>query len=200
MPHAVEASCREELQRAGLFGQGGLVRLLALLRAAPETHLGLAEVVRMATETGLAATPVELARQLETLADHGLLVRLLSIGAEPMFDTVTEPHSHLIYEETAQTVDLHVSPETLLAILRQAMVARPDGLEILVRFRRDPAPVTGRLPRSHTKQEHRGPGSAKVLLRPSLTAEQRSSPTLTQSSATLFEIAPVESPNRPRPR
>jgi Fe2+ or Zn2+ uptake regulation protein len=153
MAHAVEASCREELRRAGLSGQGGLVRLLALLRAAPETHLGLSEVVRMAAETGLAATQVEIAHQLETLADHGLLGRLLSTAAEPVFDTVTEPHSHLVYEETAQTVDLHVSPETLLEILRQVLAKRPDGVEILVRFRRNPAPAATRAARPHLSPE-----------------------------------------------
>jgi Fur family iron response transcriptional regulator len=144
MQHAVEASCREELRRAGLSGQRGLARLLALLRAAPETHLGLAAVLRMAAETGLAVTPIDLARQLQTLADHGLLGRLLSTAAEPVFDTVTEPHSHLVYEETAQIVDLRVSPETLLAILRQVLTERPDGVDILVRIRRDPVPAAGR--------------------------------------------------------
>jgi Fe2+ or Zn2+ uptake regulation protein len=91
----------------------------------------------MAAKTGLPAMPAELARQLDTLVDHGLLGRLPSIAAEPVFDTVTEPHSHLVYEETAQTVDLHVSPETLLEILRQAMAERPDRVEILIRFRRE---------------------------------------------------------------
>ncbi len=141
MPNAVEAAIREELRHAGLPGQGMLARLLALLRAAPETHLGLAEAVRMAAESGLATTQGDLARQLDTLADHGLLGRLLSTAAEPVFDTVTEPHSHLVYEETAQIVDLRVSPETLLAILRQVLAERPDGVEILVRFRRDPVPA-----------------------------------------------------------
>lgn len=141
MPQAVEAACREELRRAGLSGQGGLVRLLALLRTAPETHFGFAEILRMAADTGLTATHGELARQLETLADHGLLSRLLSTAAEPVFDTVTEPHSHLVYEETAQTVDLHVSPGTLLEILRQALAERPDEVEILIRFRRGPVAV-----------------------------------------------------------
>jgi Fur family iron response transcriptional regulator len=141
MPQAVEAACREELRRAGLSSQGGLLRLLALLRTAPETHFGLAEILRMAADTGLTATQLELARQLETLADHGLLSRLLSTTAEPVFDTVTEPHSHLVYEETAQTVDLHVSPGTLLEILRQALAERPDEVEILIRFRRTPPPA-----------------------------------------------------------
>jgi Fe2+ or Zn2+ uptake regulation protein len=136
VPHAVEAAVREELRRAGLPGQGMLARLLVLLRAAPETHLGLAAVVRMAAEIGLATTPGDLARQLDTLAEHGLLGRLLSATAEPVFDTVTEPHSHLVYEETAQIVDLRVTPETLLAIHRQVLAERPDGVEILVRPRR----------------------------------------------------------------
>jgi Fe2+ or Zn2+ uptake regulation protein len=140
VPNAVEAAVREELRRAGLPGQGVLARLLTLLRAAPETHLGLAEVVRMAAETGLATSPRDLARQMDTLTEHGLLGRLLSATAEPVFDTVTEPHSHLVYEETAQIVDLRVSPETLLAILRQVLAERPDGVEILVRPRRDPVP------------------------------------------------------------
>jgi Fur family iron response transcriptional regulator len=128
-------ACRDELRRVGLPHQGPLARLLTLLRAAPETHLGLAEVARMAAEAGLVPTPAELLRQLETLVEHGLLGRLPSIAAEPVFDTVAEPHAHLVYEETAQVVDLHVSPETLLAILRQALAERPGGVEILARFR-----------------------------------------------------------------
>ena len=83
MPQAVKAAFREELRRAGLPGQGALARLLALLRGSRDTHLSLAAVVRMAAETGLIATPVELARQLETLADLGLLGRLPSTAAEP---------------------------------------------------------------------------------------------------------------------
>jgi Fe2+ or Zn2+ uptake regulation protein len=96
MPQAVKAAFREELRRAGLPGQGALARLLALLRSSQDTHLSLAEVVRMAAETGLVATPVELAHQLEALADLGLLGRLPSTAAEPVFDTVPEPHSHLV--------------------------------------------------------------------------------------------------------
>ena len=107
----------------------------------------------MAAKTGLAATQVELAHQLETLADHGLLGRLLSTAAEPVFDTVTEPHSHLVYEETAQTVDLHVSSETLLEILRQVLAKRPDGVDILVRFRRNTAPAANRAASPHVTHE-----------------------------------------------
>ncbi len=138
MPHAVEAAVREALRHADLPSQGELAHLLALLRAAPDTHLGLAEVVRMATETGLPVTPVNIARHLETLTDAGLLGRVPSTAAEPVFDTVAEPHSHLVYEETAQIVDLHVSPETLLAIVRRALAERPDGVEVLIRFRHNP--------------------------------------------------------------
>lgn len=138
MPQAVKTAFRQELRRAGLPGEGALAHLLEMLRESQDTHLGLADVVRMATETGSVATPLELARQLETLADFGLLGRLPSTAGEPVFDTVTEPHSHLVYEEPAQIVDLDVSPETLLAILRQALAERPNGVEVLVRFRREP--------------------------------------------------------------
>lgn len=144
MAQTVPSAIREELRRAGLPRQGPLARLLALLRTAPNPHLGLAEIVRMAADSGLAATPAEIARQLETLADLGLLGRLPSIAAEPLFDTVPQPHSHLVYEETAETVDLDVTPETLLAILRQALAERPDRVEVLVRFRRDPTPASAR--------------------------------------------------------
>jgi hypothetical protein len=165
MPHAVEASCREDLRHAGLPGEGGLAHLLAVLRAAPETHLGLAEVVRMAVESGLAATQIELAGQLDTLAAHGLLGRLPSTTAEPVFDTVTEPHSHLVYEETAQIVDLRVSPETLLAIVRQALAERPDTVEILVRFRRDPARAVDRQVTAGPGRRRQGPHhSPRALL------------------------------------
>ena len=147
MPLAEESACHEELRRAGLSRRGTLARLLALLRAAPETHLGLTEVVRMAAQKGLATTPAGLAGQLQTLVDHGLLGRLPTTAAEPVFDTVPEPHSHLVYEQPTQIVDLDVSTETLFAILRRALAESPDGIEILVRFRANPARgASGRCP------------------------------------------------------
>lgn len=141
MPPAADATFRAELRRAGLPAQGGPARLLALLRGATETHFSRPEATRLATLAGLPAAPAEIARLLDTLADHGLLGRLPSTAGEPVYDTVPEPHSHLVYEDTAQTVDLHVSPETLLAILRQALAERPDDVEVMVRFRR---PMPGR--------------------------------------------------------
>jgi len=138
MPHAVEAAFREELRRAGLPGHGLLPRLLALLREAPDTHLTLAEVADIAAESGLAVTLTDLARQLESLADHGLIGRLPTTTTDLVFDTVAEPHSHLVYEDAGQVIDLHVSADTLLAMLRKAMAERPNGVEILVRYRRDP--------------------------------------------------------------
>ena len=144
MPHAEETALRAELRRTGLPVQQDLVRLLMLLRAAPETHIGLAEVARRAAEAGIAATHQGLARQLEALASHGLLGRLPTTTGEPVFDTVAEPHSHLVYEETTQTIDLQVSPETLLAIVRQALSDRPGEVDVLIRFRANP--TAGRAP------------------------------------------------------
>jgi Fur family iron response transcriptional regulator len=135
MDRAMEAACREELRRAGLPGQGALVRLLALLRAAPESHLNLREVQRMAQENKLAIASAELDRNLQMLADRGLLGRLPSTAAEPVFDTIPEPHSHLVYEATGQIIDLHVSPETLLAVVRRALAEQSDRVEVLVRIR-----------------------------------------------------------------
>ncbi|MBB3896700.1 helix-turn-helix domain-containing protein [Roseococcus suduntuyensis] len=140
MPYAVDATLREALRRAGLPAQGPMARLLALLRGDAETHFTAAAAARMAAAAGIAAPPTEVARLLDTLADHGLLGRLPSPGGEAVFDTVPEPHSHLVYEETAQTVDLHVSPETLLALLRQALAERPGEVEVMVRLRRPATP------------------------------------------------------------
>lgn len=142
MPNAAEAALRQELRRVGLPGHGPLARLLTLLRGAEDTHLGLADVARIAAAGGLTDTPIELAQQLEALTEHGLLVRVPTTTAEPVFDTVPEPHSHLVYEQTGQTVDLHVSPETLLAILRQMLLERSDAVDVLVRVRSGPATMT----------------------------------------------------------
>ena len=136
MARAVETVVREELRRAGLPAQGKLARLLVALRAAPETHLTRGEIDRLPAVQALGVAPSVLASQLEALAQAGLLGRLPSTQAEPVFDTVPSPHSHLLYEETAQVVDLDVSAETLIAILRQALKERPGEVDILVRFRR----------------------------------------------------------------
>lgn len=145
MARAMDPAFRGELRCAGLPAQGKLAWLLAVVRATPETHLSLLEIVRLAAEAGLSTTPAELSPQLERLADYGLPGRLPSTTAEVVFDTVTELHSHFT-EETAQTVDLHVSAETHLAILRQALTECPGGVEILVRFRGERPRAEQRLP------------------------------------------------------
>jgi Fur family iron response transcriptional regulator len=139
----VEAVFREVLRSAGLPAQGALPRLLALLRASPETHLTLAEIAELAAKSGLALTQAELAHQLELLTGHGLVGRLPTTGAEVVFDTIAEPHAHLVYEEFDEVVDLHVSHETLLAMIRDALAQRPDGVEVLIRFRRDAGAPAG---------------------------------------------------------
>lgn len=118
-----------------LLSSAALERLLALLRAAPEPHLALSDAVRLTEASGHAASAPDLLRQLDALVDRGVLARLPSAAAEPVYDTDTEPHSHLIYEDTGQIVDLHVSAESLLAILRQTLAERRDGVEIVVRVR-----------------------------------------------------------------
>jgi Fur family iron response transcriptional regulator len=134
----VEAVLRAALRRAGLPGHGVLPRLLALLRASPEEHLTLTAAAELVAEAGLAITSAELTRHLEILADHGLVGRVPTTTTELMFDTVPEPHFHLVYEETAQIIDLHVSADTLLAMVRDALVHRPGGVDILVRIRPPP--------------------------------------------------------------
>ena len=136
MKQAAQPMLRDELRRAGLPYQGPLARLLTALREAPITHLELSAITRIVANAGLSITPIDMIRQLKVLTDAGLLVRLPSTGAEPIFDTVARPHFHLVYDEASEPADLDVSPETLLAILRQEFLQRPGQVEILVRFRR----------------------------------------------------------------
>jgi Fur family iron response transcriptional regulator len=142
MPHVVDAVFQEELRRAGLSGRGPLAHLLALLRESPETHLSLADIAGLAVGAGLAVPTGDLIRHLELLADHGLIGRLPTTTAELTFDTVPEPHSHIVYEDSSQVVDLHVSAETLLLMVREALVQHPEGADVILRFRR-PGPTPG---------------------------------------------------------
>jgi len=139
MIRTMAVTCQDELRRAGLAGTGTLPRLLALLREAPESHLSFSQVLQMANESDFRISPVDLDRQLRLLADSGLIARLPSTGAEPVFDTVAEPHSHLVYEDTGQIVDLHVSTDTLLAVLRHALAVQSGQVEVLVRIRNIPS-------------------------------------------------------------
>lgn len=136
MPHTVDAVFQEELRRAGLSGRGAAARLLALLRESAETHLSQAEVAELAAEAGLAVTAGELARHLEAMVGHGLIGRLPTTTTELIYDTVPEPHSHIVYEDSAQIVDLHVSAETLLLMVQDALAQHPEGVDVILRFRR----------------------------------------------------------------
>lgn len=141
MPHTVDTVFQEELRRAGLSGRGAMAHLLAILRESPETHLSLAEIGELAAEAGLAVTAGDLARHLEALADHGLIGRLPTTTTELIYDTVPEPHSHIVYEDSAQVVDLHVSAETLLLMVRDALAQHPEGVDVILRFRRPGSPL-----------------------------------------------------------
>jgi len=133
MGRTTAVTCQEELRRAGLPGTGTLPRLLDLLRAAPESHLTFSQVLALVDDSKLRISIAELDRQLRLLADSRLIGRLPSTAAEAVFDTVAEPHSHLVYEETGQTVDLHVSSETLLAVLRRTLAEQSIRVEVLIR-------------------------------------------------------------------
>lgn len=159
MAHACDPRCEEELRLAGLGDDKALARLLSLLRASPETHLGMGRVQRLVAEARLAVTPEELARQLERLVERGLLGRLPSTSPEPVFDTVAEPHSHMIDEGTGQVVDLRVSHETLLAMIRQELAERPEAVEVLVRVRRDRVPAGAASPFRRRAPRGDGPRS-----------------------------------------
>lgn len=141
MPHTVEAVFHDELRRAGLSGRGPLPRLLALLRGSTETHLTLTTIADMAVEAGLAVTSADLLRHLDSFVEHGLISRLPTTTSEPVFDTEPEAHFHLVYDDTEEITDLHVSGETLLAMLRDALAHRPESVEVLLRFRRDSPPA-----------------------------------------------------------
>lgn len=143
MARAGNATPPDALGDASVTNRRTLVRLLEMLRAAPETHLALAEVARMAAEARITTSPAALQRHLDTLTELGLLGRLPMAVDEPVYDTVPEPHSHLIYQETGQVIDLHVSSETLLAILREALAAQPGGVDVLVRVRPGAGPGPG---------------------------------------------------------
>lgn len=138
MPGFVEAAIREELRRAGLAAQGALPRLLAVLRQSADTHLTTPDVADLLARSGVAITLTELAHQLEILAAGGLISRLPTPAAEVTWDLVPEAHAHFVYGDFDQIIDMHVSEETLLAMVRDALAQRPGGVEVYVRFRRGP--------------------------------------------------------------
>ena len=135
MGSAVNPACRDASGDAVPSRSCSSDDLLALLLESEDPHLGLTEIVRLAVARGLSADPAEIVRRLDALVARGRLGRLPTVAAEPVFDTVPEPHAHIVYEETAQTVDLDVSTDTLLAILRRMLTERPDAVEVLIRVR-----------------------------------------------------------------
>ena len=135
MASTADEATREEVRRAGLAADGPWPRLLSLLRTAEETHFDTAEAHRLAVESGLAIGRAELAEMLDTMVTHGLLGRVPTTGGVALFDTIIRQHSHMLDEATAMMVDLDVSPETLSAIVAQAIAAQSGRVEVLLRIR-----------------------------------------------------------------
>jgi Fe2+ or Zn2+ uptake regulation protein len=142
MASTVDGAAREDLRRAGLPTEGPLPKLLSLLRTADETHIDAGEAQRMALAGGLAVSRAELADLLEALVGQGLLGRVPTMGGRPVYDTIAHPHSHMLDEATATMVDLDVSPETLSAIIRQAIADQPGRVDVLLRIRAPQAAAT----------------------------------------------------------
>jgi Fe2+ or Zn2+ uptake regulation protein len=156
MASTADAAAREEVRRAGFPADGPLPRLLTLLRAAGETHVAAADAQRLAAEGGLALGLGEVVDLLEALAGKGLLGRVPTHGGGPLYDTIPHPHSHLVDEATASVVDLDVSPETLAAIVAQAIADQPGRVEVLLRIR---APGGGE---AAAPRPARGPGRPRL--------------------------------------
>lgn len=135
MASTAEDAARQELRRAGLPAEEPWPRLLSLLRTAAEPHFDTAQAQRIAAGAGLALGRAELTDHLEALAARGLLGRVPGIGGTAIYDAVPHPHAHMLDEATATMVDLDVSPETLFAIIRQAMADQPGRVEVLLRIR-----------------------------------------------------------------
>ncbi|MEO3471199.1 hypothetical protein AAFN86_04965 [Roseomonas sp. CAU 1739] len=152
MASTADDATREDVRRAGLAAEGPLPRLLSLLRAADDTHIDATEAQRLSAEGGIAIGRAKLADMLDTLVAHGLLGRVPTTAGAPIYDTVNRPHSHMLDEATATMVDLDVSPETLSAIIRQAIADQPGRVEVLLRIRA-PQPGAAAVPRPV-----RGPG------------------------------------------
>lgn len=159
MAGTADDATREDVRRAGLAVDGPLPRLLSLLRAAGETHIDATEAQRLSAEGGIAIGRAELAEMLETLVAHGLLGRVPTTAGSPIYDTVNRPHSHMLDEATATMVDLDVSPETLSAIIRQAIADQPGRVEVLLRIRVAPAGEAG------VRRPARGPGRPRLAAR-----------------------------------
>jgi Fur family iron response transcriptional regulator len=157
MPSTADDATREEVRRAGLPADGPLAVLLMLLRTAEDTHIDPAEAQRLAAEAGLPVGRAELANLLDTLVAHGLLGRVPTTGVAPIYDTINRPHSHMLDDATASMVDLDVSPETLSAIIRQAIADQPGRVEVLLRIRA-PRPGEDAPPRPP-----RGPGRPRSV-------------------------------------
>jgi Fur family iron response transcriptional regulator len=130
-----DTALRRALRAAGLPPDGPEAALLALLRAAPETHLDAAAAQRLAAEGGLALARSEAAALLESLARAGLLGRLPVTEGPPVYDTVPEAHAHIVEEATGGVTDLEVSAETLLAVIGRLLADRPGRVEVLLRIR-----------------------------------------------------------------
>ena len=156
MAGTADTAARDELRRAGLAADGWLPRLLTLLRAADDTHIDAAGARRLAADGGLALNRAEIADLREALAGAGLLGRVPSRIGGPIYDTVPQPHSHLVDEATETVVDLDVSPETLAAIVAQAIADQPGRVEVLLRIRAPEGDDSG-LPRPR-----RGPGRPRL--------------------------------------
>ena len=73
---------------------------------------------------------------MENFAGRGLLGRILLPNGDVVFDTVAEPHSHLIDEERGEIIDLQVSPETLAAIVVQTIALHGRRVGVMVRIGR----------------------------------------------------------------
>lgn len=153
MPQTGQEAVRDEVRRAGLPADGPLPGILAMLRMVEDTHLDLAEALRIATAGGLVIGRAEMGDALEALVAHGLLGRVPVIGRPPIYDTIAHCHSHLLDDATATIVDLDVSAETLSAIIRQAIADQPGRVEVLLRIRAPPRPADAEAPRLA-----RGPG------------------------------------------
>ena len=127
------------LLKAGLRPTRKRAQLADLLFDGPDKHVSAEEVMAAAQEAGIEVSFATVYNCLNQFSAAGLLRRITVDGVRVTFDTNTDDHHHIYYEDTGELVDIPGDRITVRGMPKLARDVAVQSVEVTIRVRKDNA-------------------------------------------------------------
>ncbi|MCI5045741.1 MAG: transcriptional repressor [Aquisalinus sp.] len=123
----------EKLVASGIKPTRIRVALATLLLSGKDQHVTADSVVSIARQKGIRTSVASVYNTLNQFADCGLLKRIIVDQGPVFFDTNTDNHYHVYYEDSGKLTDLPAEALQIAGIDEIPRTGKITGVDVIIR-------------------------------------------------------------------